>query len=62
LTDLVEVDGIPCIRICDESEGQSVTSDIGVRTIPIHPKLMKRGQLERVKSPRKAGESNCSLV
>lgn len=57
LTDFVEVDGIPCIRITDEAEGQSVKSDISVRTIPIHPKLIKLGLLKRVESLRKAGES-----
>lgn len=57
LADFVEVEGIPCIRICEESEGQSVKSDISVRTIPIHPKLIKLGLLKRVESLRKAGET-----
>ncbi|MBB3228783.1 integrase [Luteibacter sp. Sphag1AF] len=57
LADFVEVDGIPCIRITDEAEGQSVKSDISVRTIPIHPALAKLGLLKRVESLRKAGES-----
>ncbi|WP_114241457.1 DUF6538 domain-containing protein [Dyella sp. C9] len=57
LADFVEVEGIPCIRICDESEGQSVKSDISIRTVPIHPKLIKLGLLKRVESLRKAGET-----
>lgn len=57
LADFVEVEGMPCIRICEESEGQSVKSDISIRTIPIHPKLIKLGLLKRVESLRKAGES-----
>lgn len=57
LADFVEVEGIPCLRICEEAEGQSVKSDISVRTIPIHPKLIKLGLLKRVESLRKAGES-----
>ncbi|WP_201315120.1 DUF6538 domain-containing protein [Dyella sp. EPa41] len=57
LADFVEVEGIPCVRICEESEGQSVKSDISIRTIPIHPKLIKLGLLKRVESLRKAGET-----
>lgn len=57
LADFVELDGIPCIRICEEAEGQSVKSDISVRTIPVHPKLIKLGLLRHVESLRKAGES-----
>ncbi|MBE1161113.1 DUF6538 domain-containing protein [Dyella acidiphila] len=57
LADFVEVDGIPCIRICDESEGQSVKSDVSIRTIPVHPALIKLGLLKRVDALRKAGET-----
>lgn len=56
LDDFLEVDGIQCLRICDEGEGQSVKSDSSIRTIPIHPKLIELGLLERVKKLRLAGE------
>jgi len=32
LSDFIEVEGIPCFRITDEEEGQSVKSDISVQT------------------------------
>lgn len=57
LADFVEVDGIPCIRITDEAEGQSVKSDVSIRTIPVHPALVKLGLLKRVDALRKAGET-----
>ncbi|MBM7130986.1 DUF6538 domain-containing protein [Dyella mobilis] len=57
LADFVEADGIPCIRICDESEGQSVKSDVSIRTIPVHPALVRLGLLKRVNALRKAGET-----
>ena len=56
LDDFVVVDGIPCIRITDEGEGQSVKSSVSNRTIPVHPKLIKLGLLKRVDALRKAGE------
>ena len=57
LADFTEVDGIPCIRICDESEGQSVKSDVSIRTIPVHPALIQLGLLKRVEELRRAGET-----
>ena len=56
LADFVEVDGIPCIRITDEGEGQSVKSEVSIRTIPVHPKLIELGLLKRVAELRKADE------
>jgi integrase len=53
LADFIEVDGIPCIRICDEGEGQSVKSEVSIRTIPVHPKLVELGLLKRVAELRK---------
>lgn len=35
LSNFVEVDGIPCLYVTDEGEGQSVKNDASVRTIPI---------------------------
>jgi integrase len=56
LADFTEVDGIPCIRITDEGEGQSVKSEVSIRTIPVHPALIKLGLLKRVDDLRKDGE------
>jgi integrase len=56
LADFVEVDGISCIRICDEGERQSVKSEVSIRTIPIYPKLVELGLLKRVTELRKADE------
>lgn len=56
LADFVDIDGIPCLRITDEGVGQSVKSEVSIRTIPIHPKLIERGLLDRVSELRKAGE------
>jgi len=33
-SDFVEVDGIPCIRINDDTVGQSLKNDASSRTIP----------------------------
>jgi integrase len=56
LANFIEVDGIPCIRITDEGEGQSVKSEVSIRTIPVHPRLVELGLLRRVAELRKDGE------
>jgi len=56
LDDFLEIDGIPCLRVTDEGEGQSVKSDSSIRTIPIHPKLIELGLLDLVKKLQLAGE------
>jgi integrase len=56
LADFTEVGGIPCIRITDEGEGQSVKSEVSIRTIPVHLALIKLGLLKRVDDLRKDGE------
>jgi integrase len=56
LADFVEVEGIPCISITNEGLGQSVKNDASVRTIPLHPDLIRLGLLNRVEALRKAGE------
>jgi integrase len=56
LADFIEVDGIPCIRITDEGEGQTVKSEVSIRTIPVHPKLVELWLLKRVTDLRKDGQ------
>jgi integrase len=57
LADFMVEDGIPCIRITNEGQGQSVKNDASLRTIPVHPALIELGLLDRVETLRAAGES-----
>lgn len=56
LVDFTTVDGIPCLTITDEGEGQSVKNHPSLRTIPIHPDLIAVGLMERVERLRAQGE------
>ncbi|MCC4632816.1 site-specific integrase [Xanthomonas dyei] len=55
--DVFEEDGIPCIRISDEGEHQKVKTEVSLRTVPLHPELLKIGFLRWVEGKRKAGET-----
>ncbi|MBO9739438.1 site-specific integrase [Xanthomonas axonopodis pv. begoniae] len=55
--DVFEEDGIPCIRISDEGEHQKVKTEVSLRTVPLHPELLKMGFLEWVDGKRKAGQT-----
>lgn len=57
LDDVLEVDGIPCLRLTDEQPGQSLKTEASRRTIPIHPHLIELGLLERVRRLRLAGKT-----
>lgn len=57
LADFTTVDGVPCLTITDEGEGQSVKNEASRRTIPIHPDLLTLGLMERVETLRKKGEA-----
>ncbi|WP_168960149.1 site-specific integrase, partial [Xanthomonas hortorum] len=54
--DVFEEDGIPCIRISDEGEHQKVKTEVSLRTVPLHPELIKIGFLKWVDGKRGAGE------
>lgn len=56
LVDFTTVEGVPCMTITDEGEGQSVKNEPSLRTIPIHPDLITLGLMERVERLRKQGE------
>lgn len=56
LVDFTMVDGVPCITITDEGEGQSVKNEPSLRTIPIHPDLITLGLMKRVEKLRKQDE------
>lgn len=55
LADFSTVDGVPCLTITDEGEGQSVKNEASRRTIPIHPDLVALGLMERVERLRADG-------
>lgn len=57
LDDILEVDGIPCLRLTDEQPGQSLKTEASRRTIPIHPHLIELGLLDRVDRLRQAGKT-----
>ncbi|MCE4551156.1 site-specific integrase [Xanthomonas hortorum] len=54
--DVFEEDGIPCIRISDEGEHQKVKTEVSLRTVPLHPELIKMGFLAWVDEKRKADQ------
>lgn len=43
LSDFIEEDGIPCIRIATDSDGQSLKTEVSRRLVPIHPVLVELG-------------------
>lgn len=53
--DVFEEEGIPCIRISDEGEHQKVKTEVSLRTVPLHPELLKMGFLDWVDGKRTAG-------
>ncbi|MDO0787983.1 site-specific integrase [Xanthomonas campestris pv. campestris] len=55
--DVFEEDGIPCLRISDEGEHQKVKTEVSLRTVPLHPELLKMGFLGWVDGKRKSGET-----
>ncbi|AMV03125.1 site-specific integrase [Xanthomonas citri] len=55
--DVFEEDGIACIRISDEGEHQKVKTEVSLRTVPLHPDLLKMGLLAWVQSKRDAGHA-----
>ncbi|BFI95479.1 MAG: site-specific integrase [Rhodanobacter sp.] len=57
LADFTTVDGVPCLTITDEGEGQSIKNEASRRTIPIHPDLLTLGLMERVEQLRKKDET-----
>ncbi|MFA0924978.1 site-specific integrase [Xanthomonas fragariae] len=57
IKDVCEEEGIPCIRISDEGEHQKVKTEVSLRTVPLHPELLKMGFLEWVDAKRKAGDT-----
>ncbi|TFZ44689.1 site-specific integrase [Stenotrophomonas maltophilia] len=57
IKDVFEEDSILCIRVSDEGEHQKVKTEVSLRTVPLHPELLKMGFLKWVDGKRKAGET-----
>lgn len=55
LKDFVEEDGTPCLRLANESDGQTLKTDASHRLVPLHPVLVEFGLLDRVERLRKEG-------
>lgn len=56
LRDFTEADGLPCLLIRAESEGQRLKTEQSERLIPLHPDLIRLGLLEHVAALRAEGE------
>lgn len=57
IKDVFKEDDIPCIRISDDGEHQKVKTEVSLRTVPLHPELLKMGFLDWVDVKREAGET-----
>ncbi|MDF3980442.1 site-specific integrase [Luteibacter sp. PPL554] len=56
LRDFVVEGGVPCLKICADSDGQSIKTGFGgERLVPIHPDLIELGLLDRVGRLRAEG-------
>lgn len=53
--DLIEQQGIQCIRIDDSREGQNLKNSSSRRMLPLHPTLIDLGLLQHVESVRSTG-------
>lgn len=53
--DLIEQQGIPCIRIDDSGKGQNLKNVSSRRILPIHPALLDLGLLQHVESVKASG-------
>lgn len=56
LADFVEYNGVHCINISDEHEGQRVKNRSAKRLVPVHDKLIELGLLRYVDALRRASE------
>lgn len=57
VADIVEHEGVQCIRVCAEGESQRVKTSSSVRWVPIHGKLISLGFLSFVRSSKEAGDT-----
>jgi integrase len=57
LSDFVEHNGVQCIEISDEEEGQRIKNGNAKRLVPLHSKLIELGLLRYVEVLRQKGET-----
>lgn len=55
LRDFIDIGGVKCVRITNDSDGQSVKTENSKRLVPLHPDLLKLGLWDRVLSLRAQG-------
>jgi len=56
--DVREVEGIPVLVLTNEGEGQSIKSDAGHRSVPIHSELIRLGFLKYVEAIKAKGSDS----
>lgn len=56
LRDFEELDGVTCVRLTADSDGQSVKTESSRRLVPLHPDLLELGLWDRVEQLRTQGE------
>lgn len=56
--DVQEVEGIHVLVLTNEGEGQSIKSDAGHRSVPVHSELIRLGFLKYVKAVRAKGSDS----
>lgn len=56
LRDFEEIDGVPCVRITNDNDGQSLKNENSKRLVPLHPDLIRLGLWKRVEALRERGE------
>ena len=56
LRDFIQADGVHCIHITSQSDGQTLKTVSSERLVPIHRDLVRLGLLDRVNALRKKGE------
>ncbi|MCL1553290.1 DUF6538 domain-containing protein [Xanthomonas nasturtii] len=54
--DVGPVEGVPCVRICDEGEHQKLKTEVSNHVVPLHPELVGLGFLEYVENLRGRGD------
>jgi hypothetical protein len=56
LRDFIAPDGIKCVHLTDENDGQSLKTEHSRRLVPLHPDLLALGLWDRVERLRAMGE------
>ncbi|MFC1503536.1 site-specific integrase [Pseudomonadota bacterium] len=54
VSDVIESQGVPCLRVIADGEAQQVKNEGSERLVPLHPKILSRGFLSFVEERRQA--------